>query len=76
MRPLGYTMFINNNRTSFRLWRKENFLKHQEVSKYYENGCNYALEILDQCGKRAKIKIEANYCVYRNHREKAGRVAF
>ena len=33
-----YAMFINNNRASFHLWRKENLVKHQKVSKY-ENGC-------------------------------------
>ena len=34
-----YNMFINNNRASFHLWCKENFVKHQNVSKYYENDC-------------------------------------
>ena len=31
-----YTIFISNNRASFHLWWKQNFLKHQKVSKYYE----------------------------------------
>ena len=39
MRQLIYTMFISNNRRSFHLWGKENLVKHQEVSKYYENNC-------------------------------------
>ena len=34
-------MFISNNRPSFHLWGKENLVKHQKVSKYYENDCRY-----------------------------------
>ena len=34
-------MFISNNRASFHLWWKENLVKHQKVSKYYENDCTY-----------------------------------
>ena len=30
-------MFISNNRTSLHLWWKENLVKRQKVSKYYEN---------------------------------------
>ena len=32
-------MFVRNNRASFYLLWKENLLKHQKVSKYYESGC-------------------------------------
>ena len=32
-------MFITNNRASFHLGRKENLVKHQKVSKYFDNGC-------------------------------------
>ena len=32
-------MFITNNRPSFHLWGKENLVKHQKLSKYYENDC-------------------------------------
>ena len=39
MKQLVYTMFISNNCTSFHLWGKENLVKHQKVSKYYENYC-------------------------------------
>ena len=39
MRQLVYTKFISNNRASFHLRWKENLLKHQKVSKYYENDC-------------------------------------
>ena len=44
MRQLVYTMFISHNRASFHLWWKENLLKHQKVSKYYESGCNNLLK--------------------------------
>ena len=37
MRQLVYTMFISNSHASFHLWLKENLVKHQKVSKYYEN---------------------------------------
>ena len=30
-------MVISNNRASFHLRCKENFVKHERVSKYYEN---------------------------------------
>ena len=39
MRQLAYTMLISNNRALFHLWWKENLVKHQKVSKYYENDC-------------------------------------
>ena len=29
-------MCITNNHASFRLWLKENLVKHQKVSKYYD----------------------------------------
>ena len=32
-------MFISNNRSSFHFWWKENFVKHQQVSRYYEKHC-------------------------------------
>ena len=31
------TMFITNNNASFHLCSKENLVKHQKVSKYYEH---------------------------------------
>ena len=37
VRQLVYITLISNNRASFHLWRKENLVKHQKVSKYYEN---------------------------------------
>ena len=39
-------MFISNNRPWFYLWRKENLVKHQKVSKYYETDCSYKNYIL------------------------------
>ena len=35
------TMFITNNHDLFRLRWKENFIKHQKVSKYYGQDCNF-----------------------------------
>ena len=32
-------MFITNNYNSFHLWWKENLVKHQNVSKYYDQDC-------------------------------------
>ena len=32
-------MFLSNNRPSFPLWWKQNLVKHQQVSKYYEKDC-------------------------------------
>ena len=32
-------MFITNNHASFHLWWDENFVKHQNVSKYYDQDC-------------------------------------
>ena len=37
MRQLVCIKFIANNRASFHSWWKENLIKHQKVSKYYEN---------------------------------------
>ena len=34
-------MFITNNHDSFHLWWKENFIKHQKVSKYFGQDCNF-----------------------------------
>ena len=32
-------MFVSNNRALLRLWGKESLVKHQKVSKCYENDC-------------------------------------
>ena len=39
MRQLVYAMFRSNNRTFFHLRWKENLVKHQKGSKYYEIDC-------------------------------------
>ena len=38
---LVYTMFISNNYALFYLWLKDKLVKHQKVSKYYENEYSY-----------------------------------
>ena len=38
---LVYTMSVSNISVSFHLWGKENLVKHQRVSKYYENDCRF-----------------------------------
>ena len=40
MRQLIYTMLVSNNQASFQLWWKERLVKHQKVSKYYDNDCS------------------------------------
>ena len=44
-------MLISNNHPSFHLWRKENLVKDQKVSKYYETHCWYTyfrtLEVIE-----------------------------
>ena len=37
-------MFISSNHASFYLWRKENLVKHQKASKYYENDFRSSLQ--------------------------------
>ena len=32
-------MFMSNNRASLHLWWQKSLVKHQKVSKYYENDC-------------------------------------
>ena len=32
-------MFVSNNRASLHLWLKENLVKQQKISKYYETDC-------------------------------------
>ena len=40
MRQLVYTMLITNNHDSFHFWWHENFVKHQNVSQYYDQDCS------------------------------------
>ena len=43
MRQLVYTMFIPNNHDFFHLWWHDNFVKYQNVSKYYDQDCTCVL---------------------------------
>ena len=62
-----YTASLSNNRASFHLWLKENLVKHQEVSKCYENNCqqNFLLlfmtlltvPIVKNCDIQARIYV-------------------
>ena len=66
---LVYTMFLSNNRASSHLWWKKNLVKHQKVSKYYENDCSPKLA-LSASGSRGKKVIqlqmwfELNHCIH------------
>ena len=39
MRQLVYAMFLSDNCALCHLWWNENLVKHQRVSKHYENDC-------------------------------------
>ena len=41
MRQLVCSMFITNNHGLFHLWWKEDLVKHQKVSKFYDHDCSY-----------------------------------
>ena len=41
MRQLVYTLFSTNNHASFHLWWKENLVKYQKFSKYYDHDYCY-----------------------------------
>ena len=58
-------MFINNNRASFHFWRKENFVKHQKFSKYYENDCLQNLILLFMSLLTAKF-VESSHIFLKN----------
>ena len=56
-------MFISNNRPSFHLWLNENLVKHQKVSKYYENDCrlfqNPNFPLFYELGKTCKYTVHS-----------------
>ena len=57
----SYTMFTSNNRALFHWWWKENLVKHQKVSKYYENGCKS--KNVEKHTQRIETKIfSKNFC--------------
>ena len=49
VRKLVDTMFITNNPDFSHLWRKENLINHQNVSKYYDQDCSIYLLKLYKC---------------------------
>ena len=55
-----YTMFITNNHISFHLWLKKNFVKHQKVSKYYDQDCSAAWRLMQ---KKIEQRKTSNYCI-------------
>ena len=66
MRQLVYTRFITNNLVSFHLWWKENLVKYQKVSKFYENDCSYHINdnnggILEMINFKTTIKLKHHY---------------
>ena len=65
-------MFLTNNHNSFHWWWHENFVKHQNVAKYYDQDCSMLkLHILTlpwsvrsrrKAGKQGKsIQIKQKY---------------
>ena len=62
-------MFITNNCTLFHLWRKENLVKHQKLSKYDNHGCSSYVVLLEKlCKPAMKSAQEGLLCivVYKN----------
>ena len=43
VRQLVYTRFVSNNCASFNLHWSQSLVKHQNISKYYENDCSFNL---------------------------------
>ena len=67
MRQLIYTMFVSNNHALFHLWWKENLVKHQKVSKYYENGCSFLHTAWNEMylpGAKAKFYLDSSHMQY------------
>ena len=62
MSQLLYTIVISNIPASFHLWRNENLVKHQKVSKYY--AIDYRLKILKGTG--VEILTEFKKCLSRS----------
>ena len=62
MRQLVYTMFISKNRALLHFWWKEHLVKHQRVSKYYENDCRVIYDSrkywnILSCDRKGKILL-------------------
>ena len=63
-------MFITNIRALFYLWCKENLdlVKHQNVSKYYENDCSFEQQYLENGKSKHRVyrmtfkgELQSNY---------------
>ena len=80
MRQLVYATFITNNCASFYLWRKDNLVKHQKVTKYYVHDFSQGIklyfeqkkfEFWDQIYpkrvslvKNRKVSITIEFCIF------------
>ena len=54
-------MYISNNQASLHFWSKENLIKHQKVSKYYENDCSYKSIYVDvDCNDKMSFQSLTN----------------
>ena len=54
-------MFISNNHALLHFWCKENLVKHQKVSKYYENDCSYKSLYVDvDCNGKISFQLLTN----------------
>ena len=68
-------MFITNSHSSFHLWSKENLVKHQKVSKYYEHDCRLPICWLNSTElsmlllTSLRIVIQTRYNVCFNNRD-------
>ena len=49
-------MFTSNNRQLFHLWCKKNFVKHEKVSEYYENDCNFEGDMCTQARPLIEVR--------------------
>ena len=59
-----YVMFISNNCESFHLRQKENLVKHQKVSKYYENDSRFIFEIIRDLDILERVVRTNNFRLY------------
>ena len=71
VRQLVYTLFISDNYKSFHLWWREDLVKHQKVSKYYETDCIFILtQYITKC-LRYSWKRDMFIQKFRNREAKA-----
>ena len=60
MRQHVYTMFISNNHALRHLWRKGKLVKFKEVSRYYENDCNFLARSISSRASNLFLKARSN----------------